>query len=317
MCIRFIVLLMIVAAMLVCSAGVGRCDESGACEIRFGTLPVLQALPLFVARDMGLFAKAKLKVELVPFNTASERDIALTAKTIDGDIGDLFAAAILRGNGLDIAVVATNYDSRTGGRMFAILAKPGSKHSALKDLAGVPVGISSHSVNHYVTERLMELSGVATERIETVESKNIGLRLQMLVSGMLEAATLPEPLATAAVSKGALALGDDSGLSVTQTVLMFSGSFLKERPDCVKAFVRAVGEANDLINSRPDSVRKVMVDNCQLPEALADKYPVPRFPILQVPDRDTVKSATEWLGKQGVLRKETAYEQLVNPSFLP
>ncbi len=76
-----------------------RCDESGACEIRFGTLPVLQALPLFVARDKGLFAKAKLKVELVPFNTASERDIALTAKTIDGTFGDLFSAAILRETG--------------------------------------------------------------------------------------------------------------------------------------------------------------------------------------------------------------------------
>lgn len=317
MCIRFILLFITFAGMLLCSAGVGRCDERSACEIRFGTLPVLQALPLFVARDKGLFAKEKLNVELVPFNTASERDIALTAKTIDGDIGDLFSAAILRGNGLDIAVVAANYDSRTGGRMFAIAVKPGSKHSTLKDLAGVPIGISSHSVNHYVTESLMELSGVAKERIETVESKNIGLRLQMLLSGMLEAATLPEPLATAAVSKGALALGDDSALSVTQTVLMFSSPFLKKRPECLRAFLRAVGEANDLINSDPDSVRRVMVENCQLPEALADKYPVPRFPRLQAPDRDTVKSATEWLGKQSVLRQEIAYEQLVNASFLP
>jgi NitT/TauT family transport system substrate-binding protein len=317
MCIRLILLLMTFVGVLVCSAGVGRCGESRACEIRFGTLPVLQALPLFVARDKGLFAKEKLNVELVPFNTASERDIALTARTVDGNIGDLFSAAILRGNGLDIAVVATNYDSRTASRMFAILAKPGSKHSTLKNLAGVPIGISSHSVNHYVTETLMELSGVAQERIETVESKNIGLRLQMLLSGVLEAATLPEPLATAAASKGALVLGDDSGLSVTQTVLLFSNSFLKERPGCVRAFLRAVAEASYLINSDPDSVRKVMVDNCQLPEALADKYPVPRFPNLQVPDRDTVKSATEWLGKQGVLRQETGYEQLVNASFLP
>ncbi len=144
-------------------------------------------------------------------------------------------------------MIATNYDSRTGGRMFAIVARPGSKYADLKDLAGVPVGISSHSVNHYVTDRLLELSGVARERIETVESKNIGLRLQMLLSGMLEAATLPEPLATAASSKGGKVLADDSKLSVTQTVLMFYSSFLKERPACVKAFLRAIEEASDLI----------------------------------------------------------------------
>jgi len=181
----------------------------------------------------------------------------------------------------------------------------------------VPIAISSGSVNHYVTDSLMSLAGVPEDRVVTVESKNIGLRLQMLLSGLHEAATLPEPLVSVAESKGALALGDDRKMPITQTVLTFSTSFLKERPDSLRAFLRAVEAANTLINNEPDSIRDVMVKNCQLPEALTGSYPVPQFPKLTVPDRDTVRSAVDWLGKQGILRQQTEYEQLVDAKFLP
>ena len=40
-------------------------------KIRFGALPVLQALPIYVAQDKGLFAKAGVNVDVIPFNTAS------------------------------------------------------------------------------------------------------------------------------------------------------------------------------------------------------------------------------------------------------
>ncbi|MCA1960950.1 MAG: ABC transporter substrate-binding protein [Desulfomonile sp.] len=317
MSIRPAVILSLLVGALISFPHTGSCGESGEPKIRFGTIPVLQALPLFVAKDKGLFARENVNVELVPFSTASERDIALTANRIDGNFGDLFAAAILKGNGRDVAVVAVNCNAQTSGRMFAIMVPPGSKCSSLKDLGGVPIAISSGSVNHFVTDSLMSRAGVPEAKITTVESKNIGLRLQMLLSGLHEAATLPEPLVSVAESKGASALGDDRDLPGTQTVLTFSASLLRDRPEIVRAFLRAVDAANILINSEPDSIREVMVKNCQLPETLTGTYSVPRFPRLKAPDRDTIDSAVEWLGKQGILRQRIEYDQLVDARFLP
>ena len=50
--------------------------------IKFGVLPALQALPLFVAESRGLFSKHGVDVELILFNTTAEKDIALVLSLI-------------------------------------------------------------------------------------------------------------------------------------------------------------------------------------------------------------------------------------------
>jgi len=278
---------------------------------------VLQALPLFVAQEKGIFARVGVNVELIPFNTAAEKDIALSSGNIDGYFGDLVTPTVLKANGRDVAIVATNYDTRRDRRMFGVLAKPGAKYKSLSDLAGVPVAISSNSVVDFVTETLLVSAGAPVDKIATVEFKNIGLRMQMLLSGQVEAATLPEPLLTAAVAKGALLLADDSGLSTSQTVLVFAGPFLKNHPDAVRDFLKAVNEAQRLINAAPDTVRAVMVEHVRLPDPLRDSYPVPRFPDLHPPDKEAVLNIAGWLRKREVIRPDLTYDQIVNASFIP
>jgi NitT/TauT family transport system substrate-binding protein len=295
----------------------GESSASKKVVIRFGVLPVLQALPLYVAQEKGFFARFGVNVDLVPFNTAAEKEIALSAGSIDGYFGDLVTATVLKGNGRDVAIVATNYDTLRDRRMFGILAKPGGKYKSLLDLAGVPVAVSSSSVVDYVTETLLTSAGAPIDNVATIEAKNIGLRMQMLISGQVEAATLPEPLLTAAIAKGAILLADDSGLSASQTVLVFAGPFLKDHPAAVKEFLKSVTEAQRLINSEPDSVRAVMVEHVRLPEALRDSYPVPRFPDLHAPDKEAVLNIARWLKKRGVIRPELTYGQIVNASFIP
>lgn len=315
---RFLVAVMMLAALLLSSPLAGEhAYAQQEVKIRFGALPVLQALPLFVAQDKGLFTKAGLRVEIIPFSAAAEKEIALTAGNIDGYFGDLFTPMVLRGNGRDVFIVATNYETARDRRMFAVLGKPGGTHKTAKDLAGVPVALSSNSVIHYVTERLLRSAGVPPDRITALESKNIGLRMQMLLTGQVEAATLPEPLVTAAIAKGASMLADDSGVSESQTVLVFAGPFLKAHPREVRAFLKAVDDAARLINKQPDSVRSVMVEHVRLPEPLKATYPVPRFPQLHAPEKRDVEAVSAWLKSRGVIQPLLTYEQVVDERFLP
>jgi len=285
-------------------------------ELKFGVLPVLQALPLFVAQDKGMFRAHGVSVQLAPFNTASEKDIALSTGAIDGYFGDLVTPIVLKGNGRDVIIVAANYDTRSDRRMFAILAKPGSHYKSLSDLADTPVAVSSNSVVHFLTETLLEQSGVPHEKISFFEAKNIGMRMQMLLSGQVEAATLPEPLVTAALAKGAKFLSDDAGLATSQTVLVFSGAFARAHPDLVKAFLKAVGEAAAFVNASPDSVRSVMVEHVRLPEPLKQNYPTPRFPQLAPPDKTALETISKWLSERKVIPGPVEFGQIVDGSFL-
>jgi NitT/TauT family transport system substrate-binding protein len=306
------VLLIVVAGVAV--GGWARAQES--VKIRFGVLPVLQALPLFVAQEKGIFAKHGVDVELVLFNAASEKNIALASGSIDGYFGDLLTVIVLKANGRDVTTVATNYDTRKDKRMFAVLGKPGGKYKSAADLAEVPVAVSSNSVIDYVTSLLLTAKGVPEDKVATIEAKNIGLRMQMLLSGQVEAATLPEPLATAALAKGAVLLADDAGIGESQTVLVFSGAFMKKHAKDVKAFLAAQDEANKLISSDPDSVRGVMVEYVRLPQPLKATYPVPRFPALFAPDKDAVQAIGNWLQKRGVIAQALTYEQVVDAGLL-
>ena len=86
---RFVNIILVAVLLLTASWTLPRAYAEESAQIRFGVLPVLQALPLFVAQDKGMFEKAGVKVDLIPFNTAAEKDIALTSGSIDGCFGDL------------------------------------------------------------------------------------------------------------------------------------------------------------------------------------------------------------------------------------
>lgn len=299
--------------LVVCSDGLAKNEIA----IKFGVLPALQSLPLFVAESKGFFAKHGLDVELILFNTTAEKDIALVSGSLQGCFADLVTPMILKGNGRDIVVVAKTYDTRFDRRMFAILSKPGSKARSLRELEGKPVAISSNSVVDLVNRKLHVDAGVSEEAINTIESKNIGLRFQALVTGQVEAAALPEPLVTVAISKGSTLLGDDSGLGESQTVLVFKRDFIDNNKDLTRRFLAAVEEANNFINENPDSVRDIMVEKVRLPESLKSKYPVPKFPRLASPDRDAVNSVLSWLKEKKVIHAEIKYEQAVDDKLLP
>jgi NitT/TauT family transport system substrate-binding protein len=111
-------------------------------------------------------------------------------------------------------------------------------------------------------------------------------------------------------------LADDAGVGESQTVLVFSGAFVKKHLKDVKAFLAAQNETNKLISSDPDSIRGIMVEYVRLPEPLKATYPVPRFPELFAPDKDAVRAIAGWLQKRGIIAKALTYEQVVDAGLL-
>lgn len=285
--------------------------------IRFGTLPVIQALPLFVASEKGFFTQEGVDVEIVPFNSALEKDVAFTANQISGYFGDLQTCIVLNGNKAPIRIVAEVYNATKSQRTFALLAAPKYASQGLGEIAKGGIAVSSNTILDYLTSKFFSSKGVSLNQANLIEVKNIPIRLQMLLGGQVTAAVLPEPLATLAESKGAKPLMDDGGTGLSSTVLAFNDICLAQSPDKVKAFLRAVQKASAYINSKPNEVRPLMNKECRIPDELHKTFPMPEFPKLVLPTNAHVMDVYQWLFQKGTVKRELSYRQLVADGYLP
>jgi NitT/TauT family transport system substrate-binding protein len=284
--------------------------------ILFGTLPVIQALPLFVAAENGFFKEEGLDVELVGFNSALEKDVAFTSGRIAGYFGDLQTCIVLNGNKVPIKIVAEVYNATKGGRTFALLVSPTNAGQALPEVLKGGVAVSSNTILDYLTTKFLASKGIPLAQTNMVEMKNIPIRMQMLLGGQVAAAVLPEPLATLAEAKGAQAIMDDAGTGFSSTVLAFNEQFLVQSPEKAKAFLRAVGRASVYINGKADDVRLIMNRECRIPDRLQKTFPIPEFPKLALPAADRVTDVYRWLREKRVVKRELTYRQMVADGYL-
>ena len=285
-------------------------------KISFGVLPVMQALPLFVAQEKGLFTEEGLTVELVTFRSGLEKDAALAAGQTQGYFGDMLTSILVASNQMPVSMVATIFNTTGDQRMFAVLAAPGTGKPSLTELAGKGIAGSSNTVIEYVTARLLQRETPGAE-LKMIETKNILARMPMLLQGQVAGAVLPEPLVTLVQSKGATVIADDRGLGITSTILLFTHTFIKDHSEQVRAFLKAVSKASALINLDPEIARPVMIKYARIPEPLQQSIAIPDFIPPEVPDKELVMDVYSWLKDKGILKKELKYSEMVDGSMLP
>ncbi len=307
-----IALLLILATTTAALPGSARAAD----KIVFGVLPVMQALPLFVAQEKGLFADEGVEVELIPFRSGLEKDAAMAARQTQGYFGDMLTSIILGANQMPVSMVATIFNTTGDQRMFAVLAAPGTGKPSLTDLARKGIAGSSNTVIEYVTAKLLEKETPGAD-LNMIETKNILARMPMLLQGQVAGAVLPEPLVTLVEGKGATVVADDRGLGITPTTLLFTRDLIENNTDAVRAFLRAVSRASALINQDQEMARPIMIKYARIPEPLQQSIAIPLFIPPAVPDKDLVMDVYNWLNEKGVLKSELTFDEMVRGGLLP
>lgn len=308
------ILLFVLAALLLLTAAI----PAGAQELptlRIAILPVLNTLPLHVAQAEGFYAEEGVNVELIPFDSARDRQIALQTGEVEGANTDLQGVILLVNGGFDVRAVRSE---PTLEPYFSIVAGANSGVETIDDLRGVPIAISENTIIEYLTTEMLLNAGFSPDEIVYEEVPAIPVRLELLNTGQVAAATLPEPLTTLAVNlQGGRLIANDGDAAFVPTVLAFNGAVLDEQPDAVRAFLAAYERAVAAINSNPEAYRDVMNANINIPAPLQATFPVPTFPIAGVPTEDQTALVQDWMVSAGLIPAALPYESLVDGSFLP
>lgn len=315
------ILLLLAAAFAGAAGGCGKGPDdqgksgSGQVKIRLGMLPIIDNLPFWVAQEKGYFRDAGLDVELIPFSSAVERDSALTAGKIDGGVGDLLAVASLRNAGTPVKAVSLAMGARPGESRFAVLSSPDSGIRTAEQLKNVEIAVSLNSVIEYTTDKLLQHQGLKAEEIKKVSIPKVPLRLEALLTGKVKAATLPDPLATLAVIRGARIIADTMNDNVAQTVIMINEDLLTRNLPAVQKLLGAYARAVEDVRANPAAFAGTLAQKANVPEeVLASKeHPLPvNFSAPQLPSRQNVQEVVDWLKARNLIEKPLQYEDMVD-----
>ena len=275
--------------------------------LRVGILPDADSLPLMLARDHGFFEREGVSVELILFSNPVERDAAIQAGRLDGAISDLLAAAFLNAAGYDFKVT-----SLTDGR-YGIVASAGSGIRSLAELRGKRIGLSANTIIQYTVDAQLETAGIRMSEYEAVAVPIMPLRLEMVLSGMIDAAALPEPLLTAASAQGALFLSSTDITGIDAGIMLFSKKTLDARLEDVKAFYRAFYKAALQINADPDAYRDYLVEQAGFPVSVREAYTFVTYRTPSLPEENQIHRALEWLKTRRLLETELSPADLTDP----
>ena len=286
--------------------------------LKIAVLPIIDALPMYVAQQEGLFAKHNVTVEFVPVASAPERDQILAAGQADGTINETLAVMAFNKESIQMQVVRYALRPTERHGHFFIIASGQSGITNVDGLKGVEIGVSQGTVIEYVTDRLLQSAGFNADEIKTIAVPKIPDRMALLASGELSAGVMPDPLASLVVAQGGVIVADDSthpeyGFSV----ISFRKQVVNENADAVKGFLAAIEEATTLVNADPSKYKNLLSEQNLVPAPLLDNYQAPVYPAAGVPTEAEWQDGLSWLQEKGMLDVDVSYADSVNASLLP
>jgi NitT/TauT family transport system substrate-binding protein len=292
------------------------------------TTAPFQGLPEIVAFDEGLFEKEGLQVEW------ADRDQANTVRTVDVTItsprdvnpflshGKLFEQgqadmynACEWGNYCRVG--ATGAGSRQLGRRAivsysAMVVAPDSPVYTPQQLANRVIGVPFYFGTHYIAIHMLQ-GFVRREEVKLCFAPNGSrYRLDAVLKGEIDAATLTEPH---------VSLGEKKGCRIICEALFHGTEVASDRVDAetYAAFNRAVREAVRRINANKRAYLHYFIDyhGKTDPEVAALKVEELRESRLQVCDpapipADEMQRTYDWLRSWGMLEETQSAQQLVN-----
>ena len=275
-------------------------------KLTIGLMPDTDSIPFIIAAERGYFAEEGVEVELVPFKSAMERDAALQSGNLDGAVSDLLAVIFARSGGFSLH--ATSY---TDGN-YNLVAGKHTGISSAADLHGKDIAISRNTIIEYVTDEILAVNGMTEQDVSKVVIPQIPVRLEMLQSGNLAAAVLPEPMASVAVASGSRYVTGSGDLGINPGVIVFTDSSINEKAQSIRAMYRAYDKAVKYLNDTPRvEYIDLVMEKSGFPAPARNALELKPYRSPGLPAEKDVEEAVHWV-KSKDLGRDYRYDDLVS-----
>ncbi|GCD10647.1 ABC transporter substrate-binding protein [Clostridium tagluense] len=279
--------------------------------LTIGAMPDLDSVPVIIAEHNGYFKEEGIDVKIEHFKSATDRDTALQTGKIDGAISDMLAVVFFNDNKFDVKIT-----SKTDGS-YKLISGVNSNISKIGQSAGKSIGISKNTIIEYLTDRIMENSSIDVNSPKKVAIPKIPTRLEMLTNGKLDMATLPEPLASTAISSGGKVLSSSDKLGINPGVILFTKDTIASKSDEIKAFYKAYNKSVKFLKeAKQESYIDFVIKEAGFPEIVKKTLIFPTYSNATMPPEKELREVLIWLKAKKLTTNNYTLKDLSNSSFI-
>ena len=249
---------------------------------KLGYMKIVDNAAMFMAMEKGFFRAEGLELEALPLAGGAPIINGVTSGDLQfgwTNVISLYQAHVERFDFKLIAGGATNVKAKN--ESHAIQVAKNSPLKTAKDLEGKTVAVNTlNNIVHLMAMAWIDKNGGSSSKVKFVEVPFPQMEAT-LSAGKVDAISVHEPFATAAIEKGgARVLAQPWGDVLPKFLIaswFASEKWLAKNKETGQAFVRAIGRGIDAIQADPAGSRAAMVKWAGLNPDLAGKIGLPIF----------------------------------------
>jgi ABC-type nitrate/sulfonate/bicarbonate transport system substrate-binding protein len=146
----------------------------------------------------------------------------------------------------------------------------------IQDLKGKKLGVTAvNGGDHIIGKELLRSNGVDPSLVQATAVGDPSLRFQAVLSGLVEAVSVPPPYDLTLERQGLKAIAGPPEVGVPSSGLFAADRLLKENPQILKSTIRALLKANRFIEENRQETLRIMAQYVPQPlEIAARSYDV-------------------------------------------
>ncbi len=302
--------ILMILVLMVSTLLFGCSKEQTTQTLKIGVMSDLGAAPFVIAKENGYFSDLGLDVEITVFKSATDRDTAMQTGNLDAAMADMLTIVFYNDAKFPAKMTSSTYGN------YVMVTTPTLNSDGLKALEKVRVGISANTVIDFATQQIAANSGLDST-IETIAIPQMPVRLEMLGAGELEAATLPEPLASAAVLSGGEKLSGTLDLGLQPGVFIVTDKAIDEKSKAIEKLYEGYNKGVDYLNTTDQTVYiQKLVDQLGFPPSLVESFKFPVLSTATAADEVTFSTILSWMKDRALTTSEYSFKDLSTDQFI-
>ena len=249
---------------------------------KLGYMKIVDNAAMFMAMEKGFFKAEGLELETVPMAGGAVIVQGVTSGDLQFGWTNVISLYQARAAGFDFKLIAGGASNVKGkNESHAIQVGKDSPIKTAKDLEGKTVAVNTlNNIVHLMAMAWVDKNGGSSTKVKFVEVPFPQMEAA-LSAGKIDAVSVHEPFATAALQKGGVRMLAQPWGDVLPKFLIASwfasDKWIAKNRKTAQAFVRAVNRGIDAIHADPDASRAAMVKWAGLKPELAGKIGLPVF----------------------------------------
>jgi ABC-type nitrate/sulfonate/bicarbonate transport system substrate-binding protein len=285
-------------------------------KLRIAVPSLPDSIPIKLAIFRPIFKENRLDVNITLFDGEKEGKKLLEEGSVEGLICDLPTALLLAKGSPSTRIVKNVLRANPYRSLFALVSAPNVKIQDFVDMKDKSIAVPKGLSFRFYTEYYLKSLDVPLDKVTLREVEDAAKAWDLLNKGEVSAAVLRTPYSDIAMQKGMSFVADDRNLP-WMSVLVLKKTIIEEKFEVLKRFIFGLEQSVLALNLKPDEFRALLQEEGGIPKEARKKFPMPIFEGANAPATDEIETIMVWLDEKGLLSRETPYEEMINPNFLP